>query len=150
MADDERTDPFLAHRFVVEIGGVVVGGFSSVGGLSMEMQPEEVEEGGRNTNTHKLPARFGHQNLVLKRGLTDYVDFWDWIWATTHGVVRRERVDVYLQDAPGNRVWGWSFLDAYPVKWTGPEFNAEQSAVAFETLEFTHAGIKRVEGLPST
>jgi phage tail-like protein len=145
---EERTDPYLSHRFVVERGGVVVGGFSSVGGLSMEMKPEEVGEGGENGFTHKLPGRVGHQNLVLKHGLTDYVGLWDWVWATAQGVVQRDRIDVYLQDAPGNRVWGWSFVEAYPVKWTGPEFDAAQSAVALEAVEFAHNGVRKVPGLP--
>ncbi|MDS0301128.1 phage tail protein [Halogeometricum sp. S1BR25-6] len=152
MTTEERSDPYLGHRFVVEIDSVVAGGFSGVSGLSMEMQPQEVEEGGQNGFSHKLPTRIGHQNLVLKRGLTDYVGFWSWIWAVANGSVTRKRVDVYLQDAPGpdDRVWGWSFASAYPVKWTGPEFSAEQSAVALETLELAHEGVSKVEGLPPT
>ena len=149
MATNARGDPYLGHRFVVEIGNVVVAGFSSVSGLSLEMQPEEVQEGGENTFSHKLPTRFGHQNLVLKRGLTDYLGLWEWIWDSLHGVITRKRVDVYLQQDPDTRVSGWSFLEAYPVKWTGPEFNADGSAVALETLELAHNGIKRVDGLPS-
>jgi phage tail-like protein len=149
MSADERHDPYLTYQFVVEIEGLRVGGFSGASGLSVEMQPEEVQEGGVNHYTHKLPTRYGHGNLVLKRGLTDYAGLWEWVESASEGVVTRRNVDVYLLDGTRDLVWGWTFLSTYPVKWTGPEFQADQSAVAVETLELVHAGVRAVEGLPS-
>ena len=34
-------------------------------------------------------------------------------------------------------------MDAYPVRWTGPEFSGVGNSVAIETLELVHNGIKR-------
>ena len=41
-----RADPYLGFRFLVEIEGLIVGGFSEVSGLQAETEFEEVREGG--------------------------------------------------------------------------------------------------------
>lgn len=51
----ERTDPYLNFRFLVEIHGLIVGGFSEVSGLQSETDIEEIREGGVNDYVHKLP-----------------------------------------------------------------------------------------------
>ena len=35
-----------------------------------------------------------------------------------------------------------SFKGAYPVKWTGPSFNAAQNTVVTEVIEIAHEGIQ--------
>jgi phage tail-like protein len=37
----------------------------------------------------------------------------------------------------------WNFHNAFPAKWTGPTFDASQSAIAFESIELVHEGISR-------
>jgi len=43
--------------------------FNRVSGLSVNLEPEEIAEGGENRFKHKLPIRTKYANLVLKRGL---------------------------------------------------------------------------------
>ena len=66
-----RNDPYLGFNFLVEIEGLVVGGFSEVTGLQIETVLETYREGGVNEFEHKLagPTRYP-SNLILKRGLT--------------------------------------------------------------------------------
>lgn len=151
MAAASRTDPYLGYRFLVEIEGLVVGGFSEVSGLSVEMTPEEYAEGGLNAFTHKLPTRFSHPNLVLSRGLTDSSDLWTWCQESAGWFVptiRRRNVRIVLLDAAGAESWGWEVAKAYPVQWSGPELRADRAAVAIERLELAHRGVSAVEGLP--
>jgi hypothetical protein len=37
----------------------------------------------------------------------------------------------------------WDFMEAYPVKWVGPQLRAESSTVAVETVELVHKGISK-------
>ena len=37
----------------------------------------------------------------------------------------------------------WDFKEAYPVKYTGPDFRADSGAVAFESVELAHRGLSR-------
>jgi phage tail-like protein len=42
----------------------------------------------------------------------------------------------------GKRAVAWNFRAGIAVKWTGPELNAMESAVAIESLEIAHHGLK--------
>lgn len=135
-----RADPYLGFRFLVEIEGLIVGGFSEVSGLQAETEFEEVREGGVNHHVHKLPNITKYPNLVLKRGITDSALLCKWYQDTVLGMLKRRGVHVMLLDEIGAVKWMWSFIDAYPVRWTGPEMRADSSAVAIETLELAHNG----------
>jgi phage tail-like protein len=145
VSAEGRTDPYVGFRFLVEIDSLVVAGFSEVSGLETEMSPEEYEEGGVNRFTHKLPGRVSHPNLVLRRGLTDSRALWAWMQETVlrvgDGSVPRRNVRVMVLDSTGAESRAWVFLNAYPVKWTGPELSAGDASVAIESLELVHEGL---------
>ena len=143
MALAVRKDPFLAFNFLVEIQGLVVAGFTEVTGLQVEIEVESYREGGRNEYIHRLagPALYP-SNLVLKRGLTD-IELWSWHQNAVRGAIERKNGSIVLLDAVGVWLWRWNFVEAYPVKWIGPEFRASAPAVAVETLELVHRGIYR-------
>ena|GEM_PF-274750 len=139
----KRKDPYLRFRFLVEIDGLIVGGFSEVSGLQVETEVEEVVEGGVNEFVHKLPKRTKYENLVLKRGITDSDVLWKWHQDVVNGKIKRRSGYIILLDGEGNEKWRWRFVDAYPVKWAGPELKADSSAVAIEIIELVHNGIKK-------
>jgi len=139
----QRSDPYLQFRFVVEIDGVIVGGFSEVGGLQVEIETEDYREGGRNEFIHKLPKGASYPLLSLKRGITDSNVLWKWQEAIIRGRIDRKTVHVILLDSEGNHGAEWRFRRAYPVRWTGSELRAEGVEVAIETLELAHEGIER-------
>jgi phage tail-like protein len=35
----------------------------------------------------------------------------------------------------------WSFINAYPIKWTGGDFNAASTEILTESLEVAHSGM---------
>ncbi len=143
-----RFDPFMAFNFVVEIEGLILGGFSEVTGLQVETEVQDYREGGQNEFVHKLPgpARYP-QNLVLKRGLTGGLTggstLWLWHQAIIRGDIDRRNGTIYLLNRRGLPIAWWDFLRAYPVRWSGPEFRADSSTIAFETIELAHQGISR-------
>lgn len=143
MAVAERKDPYLSFRFLVELQSLIVGGFSEVSGLQAETEIEEIREGGVNDYVHKLPKITKYPNITLKRGITDCDTLWKWHQDVVNGKVERKTVFVVLMDGEGNEKWRWSFEHAYPVKWQGPDLKADSSAVAVETLELAHNGIKK-------
>ena len=143
MAIGERNDPYLSFRFLVEIQGLIVGGFSEVSGLQVATEIEEKREGGVNDYVHKLPKLTKYQNITLKRGITDSDTLWEWHQDVVNGNIERKTIFVVLMDREGDEQWRWQFIDAYPVKWTGPDLTAGSSAVAIETIELAHNGIKK-------
>lgn len=144
-----RQDPFLSHRFLVMIEGLFVAGFSEISGLQIEIEVEEIKEGGVNDYVHKLPKGTKHQNLTLKRGLTTSNDLWNWHRDVVMGKVKRRTVYIVLQNTKSMGPIDWDYsnmyqlIEAFPVRWSGPDLRSEGSAVALETLEFAHHGIKK-------
>ena len=139
----ERKDPYLSFRFLVEIQGLIVGGFSEVSGIQAETETEDIQEGGVNDYVHKLPKITKYPNITLKRGITDCDALWKWHQDVVNGKVERKTVFIILLDCEGNEKWRWYFERAYPVKWAGSDLNADSSTVAVETLELAHEGIKK-------
>lgn len=141
-----RNDPYMSFNFFVEIEGLIVGGFSEVGGLQVETQVHDYQEGGRNDYVHRLPgpARYP-SNLTLKRGLTDIETLWAWHQRVIAGKIERRNGTIYLLDRMGVPAMWWDFKEAYPVKWSGPELKADSNAVAVETIELAHRGISKPE-----
>jgi phage tail-like protein len=118
-----------------------VGYYTEVTGLTAEIEVMTYNEGGRNDSVHKLPTRMKHPNLVLKRGVTTVKDLQSWLEDSFMGPTRKE-VTLTMYNQQLEKIRTWSFKNAYPVKWTGPSFNASQNAVATEAIEIVHDGIK--------
>ena len=138
-----RFDPYRAFNFHVEIDGLVVGGFSEVRGLEVEVEVEEYREGGRNDTVHQLPKGARYRNLTLKHGLTDVDTLWSWHQDVVAGLVVRRSLTIFLLDTNREPVAGWAVRDAWPVKWQGPDLVAHANEVAFEVVELAHAGFAR-------
>jgi phage tail-like protein len=138
----QRIDPFPAFKFCVEIDSITQAVFSECSGLEAEVEVFEYEEGGLNDYVHKLPGRVKYSNLTLKRGMASSDELWDWYKKTLQGTIERKNISVTIYDTAGEECRRWNFQEAYPIKWTGPDFKADDNAVAIETLVFSHRGMQ--------
>jgi phage tail-like protein len=139
MADES----FPNCRFYIEIDGMTEAIFTEVGGLQVEMDVFEYQEGGMNDFVYRLPGRTKVSNITLKRGMARGNDFFRWCMQVAGGQIDRRNVSVVMYDVAGTEVLRWNFTGAYPVKWVGPQFQASGNAPAIETLELAHNGIQR-------
>lgn len=137
-----RVDPYITSLFHVEIEGIDEAFFRECQGLEAETEVLSYEEGGVNDHPHKLPGRTKFPNVSLKRGVTDSSALWKWYSDVVQGKIERKNVSIVLYDTEASEVKRWSFDRAYPVKWVGPGLKAEENAVAVETLELVHEGMK--------
>lgn len=143
-ATGKRVDPYLAVNFLVEIEGLIVGGFSKVDGLESTIETQDYVEGGRNDFVHKVLKGATSAPLVLSHGLTDVDALWAWHERTRRGVISRKNGTIMLLDAERLPVTWWNFSGALPVKWVGPSFDASADAqVAIERVELVHRGITK-------
>jgi len=144
---EQRKDPLMDFRFLVEIKGLIVAGFSEVSGLQQEIEIEDYIEGG-NDFVHKLPKGIKHNNLILKRGMTNSDTLWNWYQKTADAILYKKPIplmDIYVVILNENREESWRFFfkDAYPIKWTGPELKGMGNDIAIETLEIVHKGFRK-------
>jgi phage tail-like protein len=140
-----KPDPFMSFQFTVSVGTKngtkVIGGFSDVTGVGAETEVQTERVGGLNDAEVMLPGPTKYPSrLVLKRGLGDSAQLWNWYLKILRGAITREDVTLELRSADGQQKMAWTFKEACPVKWIGPELHAATSAVAFESIELVHKG----------
>ena len=135
-------NPTAGFRFGIEVGGKTVAWFTECSGLTVERTVLPYEEGGTNDYVHQLPDRIKYTNISLKRGIADQT-LWDWFNEGLYdGKVKRQAVSILLYNADRSKVMRWDLTNAYPVKWTGPSFKADDNNVAIENLDLVHHGMK--------
>src|SRR6476659_4768148 len=137
------TDPYYNFNFRVEIDGITRAAFHECSGLDSTIDVIEHREGGENTTLRKLPGLTKYSNIVLKRGLTDDRQLYDWHRRVVRGDIERKNGSIVLLDRRGTEVARWNFIRAWPAKWTGPTFTAEGNDVAIEQLDLAHEGLER-------
>ncbi|MUG97760.1 phage tail protein [Scytonema sp. UIC 10036] len=151
-----RTYPPVSFFFEVVFQGenldkeVVETRFQSVTGLSVDMQTETLKEGGENRFEHILPVRTKYEPLVLKRGLVTDSKMVKWCMdAILNFDIRPMNLLVRLlhvkRDDPNQPpeaiapLMTWKVINAWPKKWSVSEFNAEQNAIAIESVELNYS-----------
>jgi len=150
----KRVDALPSARFGVVVENVMLAEFVEASGLEAEVETFEYQEGGNNMFTYKLPGRIKFPNVILKRGMTESNDLWEWFQnvmyqkPSTGGgkdrkklSIERKNLSIVLYDQEFKECRRWNLINAYPVKWTGPSFKADSNAVSIETLVLAHEGM---------
>lgn len=123
--------------------------FQEVSGLTVEVETEELKEGGENSLSYKVPVRIKHGNLVLKRSLGPIKG--DYLEGLTGRVLNGDpiasmpyfEITVSLLDEKNEPMRAWSIARAYPVKWDVVPFASNKNELAIETLEFAYTKLRR-------
>jgi phage tail-like protein len=127
------------------------GGFQECSGLQIEMDVQEITEGGRNDGTVRQVGRGKFSPLVLKRGMlfpdggTADNALWDWIQSVLGGVRPVARYDGVIDVLSGDgqdTVATWTFDRGLPQKIAGPQLNAKSGEIAIEELTIVHEGLR--------
>lgn len=136
--------PHVKFRFKLEIDGKAAGGFSEVSGFDATVEPIEYREGDMAAETPlKVQGLRKYGNITLKKGMITGQVLYDWLYKGLGGAVERKVVTVSLLDETQTVVASWMVINAWPTKYTAPDFNATSNEVAVETLELAHEGMKK-------
>jgi phage tail-like protein len=142
MPAPQRNDPYKAFNFLVEIEGIAHAVFSEVTGLESETAVIEYRAGGESV-VRKLPGLTKYGNIVLRRGITQDPELWNWRKTVVEGNVDRRNGSIVLIDDKRTEVVRWKFHNGWISKWEGPALSAKSNEVAIETLEIAHEGLER-------
>ncbi|HLJ54923.1 MAG TPA: phage tail protein [Chthonomonadaceae bacterium] len=137
----ENNEGYANCRFYVEIHQITHAVFTEMGPLDIQTQVEDYAEGGNNSFIHKLPGHTRIGNVVLKFGLTNSMQLFQWYLKIIQGKIDRRNVTVRVFAPDKKQITSWSFVNAFPVRWSGPQLLADGMAVAIETLELAHEGL---------
>jgi len=136
--------PHGKFRYRVEIDGLDAGGFSEVTGFDASIDVMEYREGDMVQTPFKIPGLKKYGNITLKKGLTDSLVMYEWLITGVDGPVDRKTITITSLDESEQPVASWQVINAWPIKYTAPDFNATSSEVAIETIEIAHEGMTRV------
>jgi phage tail-like protein len=142
MASPQRDDPYKAFSFLVEIDGVTRAAFREVSGLESRTAVIEYRSGDKANSLRKLPGLTTYANIVLRRGITQDAELWNWRRTVEEGRVERRNGSIVLLDDELNAVVRWNFRNGWICKWDGPALHASANEVAIETIEIAHEGLE--------
>lgn len=149
MADQVQS-PVANFIFTLNLGGAEAAAFfAEVSGLSTENQV--IEHTAADAKGKPLPQRFAGQtkwaNIVLKRGVDKAQQLWTWRKAILDGNIDTNRKDctINVMDQTGAIVVTYSFIRAWPSKYSSPGLNAGGNEILVEELELAHEGFTRTK-----
>ncbi len=138
--------PYRNFRFRLEIDGLDAGSFSEVSGFDATMDVVEYRAGDDPAITPtKLPGLIKYGNITLKWGAAETMVLYDWLIDITEGTIEKKTVTLTALDEEGSPAASWRCINAWPVKYTAPDFNGTSSEVAIETIELAHEGLTRTD-----
>lgn len=165
MSTGSRRDPLRGFNFYISMYDSTAGtgaavtritlqplianplaGFTECTGLEMTFETDDFNEGGRNGAVLKFPKRARYAEIVLRKGVTKNTELFDWFYGFTQGIGKRKDGLITLRDARGKPAVVWGFMRGLPVKYSGPQLNAQQSAVAIESISIAHEGLYQMGG----
>lgn len=144
MANGIINDPFPNFNFLVELDGITRAAFHECSGFSSTVDVIEYNEGGALYSS-KLPGRVKYANIVLKYGMTADLELYNWHLSVMQGQIQRKNGSILLLDRAGNQVARWDFHQAWPTKCDGPDLNAEDNKIAFDSYEIVCTTLQRVQ-----
>lgn len=141
----QRTDPYAAYNFRLDIQGVEEARFTECSGIGMRVEALRYREGGRSASEHRLPGRPRYADVTLRYGLTSSRSLWDWFMSAVEGKVQRKNVSIVLLKRDGTtEATRWNLGRAWPSEWRGAPLDAMGHEVAVESLTLVYESLERV------
>lgn len=131
-----------ANRFYVGLETEISASFSECSGLSVKLKTETYYEGGVNDQQRIFLGQPQFSEVILKRGMTDDLVFWEWVSQILSGKKERRNVNITVFNQAGETMQCWTLIGAVPVGWKAPSLQANSNTVAIEELTLAYEGLK--------
>jgi len=143
-AFDGLKDPAVVHHFSLEVQGIEECTFreaSGFGSTNEVIEHREVAKG--RQYIVKQPGNLKWEDIVLKRGMTDSRELYNWRKLVEEGKIHEARKSgsVIMYDATNSEIGRINFVRGWPSQWKGPDVNTTNNAVSIESLTITHEGM---------
>jgi len=145
MAGEKQEAPWPVPKFHFRatFGDIGELSFQEVSGLDTEYDVVEYRAG-NNTDfsTIRMPGLQKGSDVTLKRGMfRDDTALYDYFLDVKMNTIRRETVTIQLLDEEHNPLFTWTLKNAWPMKVSGTDMNAQNSEVAVEEIVLAHEGL---------
>ena len=118
--------------------------FTECLGLGMRIEPVRYRESGAQSIVRALPGPVAYAEVILRYGLSDSLELWNWLKATSEGNVQRRNVTIVqlANDGAAQRV-NWNLFDCWPCQWSGVAFDALGREAAIEEVRLAFDRLTR-------
>ena len=147
-----RENPYGAFNFIVALGdaqgdgaeGSIIGGFSDVSGLGVDVSYSDYRNGNEKFNTaRKIPNTHKNGDVTLKRGVVGSDDLFAWVKGVRDGTADPRSVTITMLDEARSPVVTFTLRNAQISKWNGPTLAAKGGGeVAMEEVVLVHEGLE--------
>lgn len=125
---------FPAFRFLVSVNDQAQAAFTECTLPTIELNVEEIKEGGLNAYAHQLPGARKSARVSLKNGVGKCA-LLDWYFEILGGAIKRKNVSIALLNETQETIMAWDLQEAFPFKWSGSQLRSSENAIAIQTLE---------------
>ena len=153
MANEQQANNLpVSFYFSISLTGAHItadASFQEVSGISVELDMEEISEGGENKFNYKMPAHAKYSNLVLKHGIVAAnSDFAAWciksVGSDFSKPVMPKTLTLFLLNESGDKLMSWDFINAYPVEWSISDLKSQDNSLVIESVEFAYNYFTRI------
>lgn len=145
MAGEKQEAPWPVPKFhfKVTLGNRGEISFQEVSGLDTEHDVIEYRAGNSvDFSTVREPGLRKASDVTLKKGMfKDDNALFDYFTEVKMNTIQRETVTIQLLDEEHNPLFTWTLKNAYPLKVSGTDLNAQNSEVAVEEIVLAHEGL---------
>ena len=142
MADYPGSNPYRQFNFLVEMDGMIIGGFSEASGLTAEVTVGDYRDGVPVCEVgRRMPGARKAARITLRRGMTRSKKLLDWCQAALKGEKKLVSGSIILLDEARHVKLRWRFSNCMPVKWEGSDLKGAGNDATIETLELTSDGL---------
>ncbi len=117
--------------------------FQEVSGLDTEYDIIEYRAGNSvDFSTVKMPGLRKGSDVTLKKGMyKDNTALYDYFNEIKLNTVARQTVTIQLLDEAHHPLFTWTLKNAFPIKISSTEMDAQNSEVAIEEIVLAHEGL---------
>ncbi|MCB0619387.1 MAG: phage tail protein [Saprospiraceae bacterium] len=142
MAGENQEIPWPVPKFFFSVTFEDQGeiAFQEVSGLDTEYDPIEYRDGNSIVfSTVKMPGLKKQSDVTLKKGMfKDDKKLFQYFASVVMNKIKRQTVTISLMDQDKSALFTWKLKNAWPLKYTGTDLNAQNSEVAIEELVLAH------------
>ena len=142
MPNSRSFDHRFNGKFKIEIEGVTQGAFAACDGLEARVDVVDFSDGD-NLTARKRPGRTRFANIVLRRGMVNNTELWNWFEAVTAGQIQRKAGSVIVCGDDGSELFRYNFFEGWPCRWKSLELDADKPGTLVEEIEIAVEKIER-------
>ena len=133
MPNSRSFDHRFNGKFKIEIEGVTQGAFAACDGLEARVDVVDFSDGD-NLTARKRPGRTRFANIVLRRGMVNNTELWNWFEAVTAGQIQRKAGSVIVCGDDGSELFRYNFFEGWPCRWKSLELDADKPGTLVEEI----------------